>query len=655
MSWIDLYFLVRQMTTSWRVGGRTCFAALVSAFLYHERFHTSNAVDHLAGIRRFPRRKAYRKIEKFLHRKTQNLDEVWQWLWNHYTSQLKDCFVLIDWTMWRDGRQVLMAALMHSGRCLPFLAVAYQVRKLLRSQNQAEHAFFLLLAMVRRSNQQITCINDRGFARISLVKQLRQHRLRFITRVCHNTYFSSSKYQGLLRDYQIKEGGLDDLGEGELGKDKKNQARLRLIVYRGRGHKAPWFIATDRGDLTGREVASLYARRMGIESGFRDTKGSRYGWGLKQIGLRSDVKLTVLWGAAMVATLCVKPASTLSGGKPALKPPTGYNFVWNDKGSGADKDGSCWSPIAPEGYVALGDVFATGYNEPSINDVMCVAKELNYEGLFEDKIWSDEGSGANRDFSSWQIKPTKSYVDSNDALIAVNSFVGVGSHTRPSSSKIANTLLLPVPVVESGEPQQPVLTSKAQPPQQTTAVIDRVVTVPFTAVDDGGKTIEWILANSPFYTIERSVYYSLILFEDNSSSIPQMKSRTVTTGISEEKSEQYSITTGITVGYETGVEAGGFSSKISVQLSLQLGYATTTSIGVFQNEEQHAELVTPPMTAAALWLLANDLTARRADGSAVAPGLKFDAANTSYITKQFPPPGEGVQLATYRLRRTKLR
>ena len=89
MSWVDLYFLVRQMTTDLENGGRACFAALVSAFLYHERFHTSNAVDHLAHTRRFKRRKAYRKIEKFLRRKTQNLDSVWQWLWDHYTALLR--------------------------------------------------------------------------------------------------------------------------------------------------------------------------------------------------------------------------------------------------------------------------------------------------------------------------------------------------------------------------------------------------------------------------------------------------------------------------------------------------------------------------------------------------------------------------------------
>jgi hypothetical protein len=207
------------------------------------------------------------------------------------------------------------------------LAVAYQVKKILRSQNQAEHAFFSLLSLLRGSNQQITCINDRGFARISLVKQLRQHQLRFITRVCHNTYFSSPRYQGLLRDYQIKEGRLDDLGEGELGKEPKNQAHLRLIVYRGRGHKAPWFIATDRADLSAQQVASLYARRMGIESGFRDTKGSRYGWGLKQIGLQSDVQLTVLWAAA-----CVAYAIRMAAGASEVKKDPQAQFNWTKKG-----------------------------------------------------------------------------------------------------------------------------------------------------------------------------------------------------------------------------------------------------------------------------------------------------------------------------------
>jgi hypothetical protein len=327
MSWFDLYFLVRQMTTPWRMGGRTCFAALVCAFLYHERFHTSNAVDHLSRTRRFTRRKAYRKIEKFLHRKTHNLDVVWQWLWDHYTFQIKDCFVLVDWTMWRDGRQVLLAALAHSARCLPFLAVAYHIKKMLLSQNQAEHSFFLLLSLLKRPGQLITCIKDRGFARISLLKKMSQWKLHFLTRVCHNTYFASPQYQGILRDYKIKPGQVVDLGEGILGKDSKNQVKVRLIVYLGRGHKAPWLIATDRSDLTASQVVSLYARRMGIEAGFRDSKGSRYGWGLKQIRHQSDVQLTVLWCAAMVAY-----ALRMAAGAIVVKQDGQAQFNWTRKG-----------------------------------------------------------------------------------------------------------------------------------------------------------------------------------------------------------------------------------------------------------------------------------------------------------------------------------
>ena len=197
----------------------------------------------------------------------------------------------------------------------------------LRSQNQAEHSFFLLLSLLKRAGQQITCIKDRGFARISLLKKMDEWKLHFITRVCHNTYFASEKYQGILRDCAIKEGELVDFGEGLLGKDKKNQTALRLIAYRGRGHKAAWLIATDRKDLTALQVVSLYARRMGIEAGFRDSKGSRYGWGLKQLRLQSDVQITMLWAAAMVAY-----ALRMAAGAMVVRQDSQAQFNWTRKG-----------------------------------------------------------------------------------------------------------------------------------------------------------------------------------------------------------------------------------------------------------------------------------------------------------------------------------
>ncbi|HXG64270.1 MAG TPA: transposase [Blastocatellia bacterium] len=220
-----------------------------------------------------------------------------------------------------------MAALAHQGRCLPFLAAAYQIKNILRSQNQAEHSFFLLLSLLKRANQQLTCIKDRGFARIGLLRKMDELKLHFITGVCHNTYFASDHYQGILRDLPVRAGQVLDLGWGLLGKDKKNQVRVRLIAYLGRGHKAPWLIATDRSDLTASQVVSLYAKRMGIEAGFRDSKGLRYGWGVKQIRLQSDGQLTLLWAAAMVAY-----GLQMAAGASLLKQDDQAQFNWTKKG-----------------------------------------------------------------------------------------------------------------------------------------------------------------------------------------------------------------------------------------------------------------------------------------------------------------------------------
>ena len=112
-----------------------------------------------------------------------------------------------------------------------------------------------------------------------------------------------------------------------MGKNPKNQVGVRMVVYRGKGHKAAWLMATDRMDLSAQQVASLYSRRMGIESGFRDTKGGRYGWGLRQVGLRSDVELTQLWGAAMVAY-----GLRMGAGAAVVKKDAQAQFDWTTKG-----------------------------------------------------------------------------------------------------------------------------------------------------------------------------------------------------------------------------------------------------------------------------------------------------------------------------------
>jgi len=179
------------------------------------------------------------------------------------------------------------------------------------------------------------------------------------------------------------------------------------------------------------------------------------------------------------ASICVKAGP---GVNDALKKPTGYDLIWADHGSGAHMDGSCWRPKAPEGYVALGDVFVTGYGEPSLEDIMCVRKDLTERAEIGVEIWADHGSGASKDIDTFSIITPSFYIDSEKGLFAVNSFVANNRYSKPTDAPEINCLNLPFPVEKTSDPNPPQLTNYNMPPEYSGKTIDRIIFVPFTAI-----------------------------------------------------------------------------------------------------------------------------------------------------------------------------
>jgi hypothetical protein len=108
----------------------------------------------------------------------------------------------------------------------------------------------------------------------------------------------------------------------------------------------------------------------------------------------------------------------------ALANPTGYTFISNDTGSGAAQDASWWQPNPPPGYECLGTIVTNGAT-PATGGMYCVRSDLVVEGTVGDLIWNDAGSGANRDFSAWDIECPAGSVD-------VGGFVGASNYTKPT-------------------------------------------------------------------------------------------------------------------------------------------------------------------------------------------------------------------------------
>lgn len=95
---------------------------------------------------------------------------------------------------------------------------------------------------------------------------------------------------------------------------------------------------------------------------------------------------------------------------PALKKPESFNEVWNDKGSGADKNGSVWAAVAPTGYVAIGMVANKGHGKPPVIDrYRCLRSDLAKKAEFGPLIWWDKGSHADQDVAVYSIAGTGLY------------------------------------------------------------------------------------------------------------------------------------------------------------------------------------------------------------------------------------------------------
>jgi hypothetical protein len=326
-------------------------------------------------------------------------------------------------------------------------------------------------------------------------------------------------------------------------------------------------------------------------------------------------------------------------GRSAVAAPTDYTWIWDDSGSGADWDGAVWRPIAPEGYVALGDVATSNHDKPSVSDVWCVRADLVATGGFAGGCaWQDAGSGGDNDVAAWPVVLGEPSSDPTKAVFEPDTFFGVNNYDAPPNSGLARVLLVPVTADVGAGPTRPSLVSRNAPDTTTPSVKDRSVTLPFTCMFDRNDRPSLDKIATPFCTLERWTGWSLTLFDDNTTSASQSESKTTTVGVTETDSESFSHSAGIKISAEWGV-----GTKWKVELNYQFTYTTSSSTAVLKSDAVQRTLVTPAAHAAALWSANYTFRAVRADGSGIGRDLSFDA--NSFAHDQFPVANDAHAVA----------
>ena len=93
---------------------------------------------------------------------------------------------------------------------------------------------------------------------------------------------------------------------------------------------------------------------------------------------------------------------------------TDLTKVWDDSGSGSRDSVSIWKAEAPEGYMPVGHVVVKSRQKPSKSYAIKATPQADSDALVlpvsYDKIWDDSGSGANKDVTIWRVICPGGYV-----------------------------------------------------------------------------------------------------------------------------------------------------------------------------------------------------------------------------------------------------
>ncbi len=125
-----------------------------------------------------------------------------------------------------------------------------------------------------------------------------------------------------------------------------------------------------------------------------------------------------------------------------LVPPSDWSLIWTDKGSGANTDGSMWNAVPPgKEYKCLGSIMQKGYKKPVLSNYRCVHSGLTKKIQNKSIVWTDKGSGADRDVTVFNLSNSKSFFAVGRKTNKVKTFdLNDTASIKPDAAVVENLL-----------------------------------------------------------------------------------------------------------------------------------------------------------------------------------------------------------------------
>ena len=300
-----------------------------------------------------------------------------------------------------------------------------------------------------------------------------------------------------------------------------------------------------------------------------------------------------------------------------------------------------FKPIAPLGYKTLGDIVTqTAFMGPLIipDSAACIREDLTIPGEAGAHLqdWQDFWSNW---YSCWNIDQPD-LGDHPEAYLVQGTFIVKPDRDQPEIDPSMNLLKVDLPMLAEAPYQSfvPTLDGFDTPPEETIPVMAKAMLVPCSIINDAAYNddIWWQVANSPFYRLERQVYYKLLYHNHNQTSEMQTNSVTIRSGITTTESQRIWDETMVSLSVQSGLSIKAISGKITATVSHTFGYETQTSVTELQESEITSSINTPPGKAATLWQKYNRYILYRHNGTRLEPVSTWGFGIESYVTDEYP-------------------
>jgi hypothetical protein len=201
----------------------------------------------------------------------------------------KEAVVALDWTDFdRDGHSTAVLSLVTGhGRGTPLIWTTVKKGTLKDHRNFHEDAVLHRLREIVPKDVRVTVLADRGFGDTELYRFVEEELgFDYIIRFRDNILVTSKQGEEREAFLWVPESGRARTLDQVLVTGKRKKVP-RVVAVRKKAMKDAWCLATSRLDLKVDEIISLYGKRWGIETVFRDIKDYRFGMGMKKVRTES--------------------------------------------------------------------------------------------------------------------------------------------------------------------------------------------------------------------------------------------------------------------------------------------------------------------------------------------------------------------------------